>query len=208
MRLASEVRGYGVAMLAIVAVTLVSVLSRPHPGYSRTALFVGAVASYQDIPPLKDLKRLREEFIATATHELRSPITVIKGQSQLALIRDATEELARRTFETIIRQSNRMAQIIDDVLLAARMRPKGAALKVTGFDLRPLVAEVVATMSHAHLNIQVDTAIEGPVDVNADRVLIGIAIARLLNNAVRYSPSLIPEWHETHPPPGALRPRD
>ena len=166
----------------------IPVLVSAAPVYDSEGKVEGAVVSYQDVTPLKELERLREEFISTAAYELRSPVTVIKGQSQLALRRDATAELARQTFETIIRQSNRMAQTIDDVLLATRLRPKGAALTVTRFDLRPLVGEAVASMSQIQPNIRIDTTLNGPVEVAADRTLVGIAIARLLNNAVRYSP--------------------
>lgn len=166
----------------------IPVLGSAAPVYGSEGKIEGAVVSYQDITSLKDLERLREDFMATAAHELRSPITVIKGQSQLALIRDATEELARRSFETIVRQSNRMAQIIDDVLLAARLRPKAATLNVTPFDLRPLVEEAVATMRRIYPKIRFDITIDVSVEVDADPTLIGTAIARLLANAVRYSP--------------------
>ena len=167
---------------------LIPVLGSAAPVYGPSGKIEGAVVSYQDITPLKDLERLREEFMSAAAHELRSPVTVIKGQSQLALLRDATEEPARRAFKSIVQQTDRVSQIIDDLLTVVRVRPGRVALKVTRFDLSPLVQSTVAKVGPNHPSLRFDTAIDGPLVVDGDRALVVISINRLLDNAIRYSP--------------------
>ena len=110
-------------------------------------LFAVAIENARLYEQIHDTLRLREDFIAAAAHELRTPITVIKGRSELTLRRDAREEPARSTLQMIVRQSDRIARLADDLLAVVRLRPGIVALRREVFDLNELVKEVVSQMA-------------------------------------------------------------
>jgi PAS domain S-box-containing protein len=172
--------------------TQVPVIGSTAPVRGPGGVIQGAVVIFQDISALKELERVREEFMAAVAHELRSPITVIKGRSQLALLRDARVEPARQAFDMIVQQADRIAQIVDDLLTVVRIRPGRRALTWERVDLSRLVHEVVARTARAYPRDQFHVDVAGPLVVDGDQTLLGDVVDRLLENAVHYSPDGAP----------------
>ena len=136
---------------------------------------------------LRQALRGREEFMAAAAHGLRSPITVIKGRAQLMLLKDAKEPQVREPLEIIVRQADRIAQLVDDLLAALRLQPRAAEIHRQRFDLTSLVRDRVEriALTTEKGRLQIDPG--SPLVVDADRELIGDVVSRLLENALRYS---------------------
>ena len=151
-------------------------------------LFAVAIENAQLYDQVRQALRLREEFMAAVAHELRTPITVIRGRSQLLLMKDAGEPQTRQYLETILRHVDRVTLLVNDLLAVARVKPGSISLNRRTFDLTQLVrAEVdqVALTTERH---QFEVKCDGPLKVHADRQLIGETIARLLENALRFAP--------------------
>ncbi len=151
-------------------------------------LFAVAIENAQLYREVSDALRLREEFMATVAHELRTPITVIKGRAQLLLKAGARDEATRNGLESIVHHTNQMSRLVDDILTAGRVRPGLATLHPEHLDLsivtRDLARRAARTATHQTFHIETD----GPLPVSADRELIGEVVDRLLEVATSQAP--------------------
>jgi PAS domain S-box-containing protein len=153
----------------------------------------GYVAVLTDITQFKQLDRMKTEFVSLASHELKSPLTAIKGF--VALLERAAGDDAedpKVQFLTIIdRQIDRMRRIIDDFLNIARLeagRPLQMNWQIVS-DVSSMVNDVVETERSADEIHRFD--IDVPADlpsIEADHDKLYQVIANLVNNAVKYSP--------------------
>ncbi len=171
--------------------TQVPVLMSAAPCRGRTGEVEGAVVVFQDISPLKDLERLREEWVSVVAHDLRQPITVIAGY--VGLLRrllprhlgPAGEARAIEHLETATRNLNKM---IGDLLDVSRIEARRLKLELRRVDLVRLVRAVVErtsdmTMGHP---VVVDTRGDIPI-VEVDPTRIEQVLTNLLSNAAKYS---------------------
>lgn len=133
--------------------------------------------------------RAREEFLSIATHELRTPVTSIKGYAQLALrAADAQPARLRETLETLDRQTDRLSRLITQLLDVSRIEAGRLTLELERVDVGLLVLTVVDT-AKAHATPhrwELDVPTEVYATLDAGR--IEQVISNLLDNAVRYSP--------------------
>lgn len=139
--------------------------------------------------------RARDEFLSIAAHELKTPLTGIKGSAQmlqLVLDRGALdEERLRRAVGAIVKGSGRLAVLIDDLLDVSRIQTGRLVLDQTELDLRPLVGDLVGrfrdNLDDRHqLTLELPAC---PCPIVADAVRLEQALDGLLDNAVKYSPA-------------------
>jgi signal transduction histidine kinase len=138
--------------------------------------------------------RARDEFLSIAAHELKTPVTGIKGSAQLlarALDRGILDEQRlRRSVATIVTGTDRLAALTTDLLDVARIQTGRLELDRTWFDLGDLVRSVVDRfrdrLDHRH-QVQLEL-IAPPYRINADAGRIEQVLVNLLDNAVKYSP--------------------
>lgn len=133
--------------------------------------------------------RAREDFLSVATHELRTPVTSIKGYSQLALrALDADPVRLRQTLETLDGQTDRLARLITQLLDVSRIEAGRLSLEPERLDLGLLVLTLVdGAMARptAHVwEVDVPTGLYATVDGGR----IEQVVSNLFDNAVRYSP--------------------
>jgi PAS domain S-box-containing protein len=148
-----------------------------------------AVAVLHDVTELRHLEAMRDEFLSTAAHELKTPVATIKGYVQL-LQRWRDGNLAVReasALDVLERQCDRLNRIVQDLLQVSRQPHGGAPLSPRRFDLGEL-AEDVATRLGTILKRRIVVERGGPAPVLADRDRIDQVLANLLDNAVKFSP--------------------
>lgn len=150
-------------------------------------LFAVAIENARLYGELNQAMKLREEFIGAAGHELKTPVTVIKGRTQL-LLKEATDEPVVRALQTIERQTDRITSLIDDLLAIARLRTGLEKLKPEVFDLGKLLEQQVEDVARTTEHHQFQPRVDEPLWVDAASTLIGEVIRHLLENAIRYSP--------------------
>ncbi len=134
--------------------------------------------------------RVREEFLSIATHELRTPVTSISGYAQLALkaLTTGRTERLQPALETVVRQSERLAILITQLLDASRISGGSLAIEPEPTDLSVLVTRAVDAArirSDAHHWVA-----DVPPDLRAsvDPVRTEQVLTNLFDNAIRYSP--------------------
>ena len=152
-------------------------------------LFAAAIENAHLYTELRDALRLREEFIASAAHELKTPVTVIKGWAQMLLMANQRDPQKRKALETIDRQADRVSRFIEDMLAVASLQPGLPPQKREVFDLATLVKALVEGTSRLVEQHRFEVHAPTPLPVEADRQLVGEVLNRLLENAVRYSPA-------------------
>lgn len=150
-------------------------------------LFAVAIENARLYEQVRQALRLREEFMAAAAHELKTPVTVIKGRTQLLLRQEADVPGLRKPLESILRHANRIALLVQDLLAVGKVRPGLTALHRERFDLSALTREQAMQVAQATESETVHLDVDGPLIVDADRSLIVEVLARLLENALRYS---------------------
>ncbi|HUQ41563.1 MAG TPA: histidine kinase dimerization/phospho-acceptor domain-containing protein, partial [Candidatus Limnocylindrales bacterium] len=147
----------------------------------------GAFTVFPDITgSLEDGRR--RDFVSAAAHELRLPLTVIRGQIQLARRHAATDaERGDRALDVALGQVDRMSRMIDAVIEHAKLASNSLTLEVTAFDLVLLVNEAVARHQHEEPpRITLTVAAGLRAVILADRDCVAQIIDNLLDNALKY----------------------
>jgi signal transduction histidine kinase len=152
-------------------------------------LFAVVIANASLYAKLSETLRLREEYLAAVAHELRTPVTVIRGTSQLALKIDARDEPTHRAFEAVVRQSGRIASVIDDLLDLMRLGPGPPVLHVERFDLSPVVRQAAEAAARSFEPSRLRVTATGPLMVEADRQQVLRIVTRLVANAYQFAPA-------------------
>ncbi|TAK36655.1 MAG: PAS domain S-box protein [Chloroflexota bacterium] len=151
---------------------------------------IGAVSVVRDVTELIELDQLKDQFILVAAHELKTPVTGIKGFAQLLLQREheGISPLGLKALQAIDRQANRITGLVNDLLDISQLQTGQLELAIESIDLPALVQEVIdrIALTTARHRIQVIQA--EPVVVQGDRVRLDEVVANLLDNAIRYSP--------------------
>jgi heavy metal sensor kinase len=137
------------------------------------------------------VKRL-SQFTADASHELRTPITLIRATAELTLRRERSAETYREALRHIIDESDRTTRLIEDLLLLARADAGLPALPLDRVELTPLVRDVCEQgqlLAQARQLEISSEAPEQPVYVDANDPALRRLLLLLVDNAVKYTPA-------------------
>lgn len=148
---------------------------------------VGVVVVFHDITAMRRLEKLRKDFVANVSHELKTPITSIRGFSETLLDGALKEEDTCRDFLNIIHQESlRLERLIGELLDLSRIESKQFLLKVEQISISSLVDSVVKTLqdqvNNKHLSMIVD--VPEPFDAVADPDRMRQILLNLLSNAI------------------------
>jgi PAS domain S-box-containing protein len=138
--------------------------------------------------------RLRDEFLAVASHELRSPLSALTGQVQLLIRRDEREgqlsERDRATIRATYEQARRLDRMMSELLDATRIATGRLELTPATVDLAAIVREVVEALRPAAPQHQLSLDLpDGAVLLQGDELRLTQVVSNLLQNAVKYSPA-------------------
>ena len=147
-----------------------------------------------DISHLKRLERVRKDFVANVSHELKTPITSIKGFIE-TLQDGALEEpeTARHFLDIMEQQSERLIHILEDLLTLSRLEQTGFALETQPAVLQSLVSDTFAALSrpaeakHIQLTARFQPEQE-PIKISVNTGLFSQALFNLVDNAIKYCP--------------------
>ncbi len=154
----------------------------------------GIVAVFHDISDLKKVENMRRDFVANVSHELRTPVTIIKGYAETLLDGALESEPvhARRFVEIIASHSERLTNLINDILTLSHLETKEALLEMHPID-------VCGTMTKACMLLQEGADQKKIAIVNesvgctvprvlADQGRLEQVLVNLLENAIKYTP--------------------
>jgi two-component system phosphate regulon sensor histidine kinase PhoR len=153
----------------------------------------------RNITQVEAVARMRRDFIANVSHELKTPLTVIAGF--LETLQDVKVEARQRTryLQLMTEQANSMQRLVDDLLTLSTLESEHTVRADTSFAVLPLLLEVSAdakALSAGRHHIVLDFAT--PAIVTANRDELASAFGNLVSNAVRYTPdagTITLGWH-------------
>ena len=153
---------------------------------------VSVIATMQDMTPLEDLERLRAEFLGMVSHELRMPLTTIKGSAASALSSTSPFNPAEayQFFRIIDEQADHMRSLINDLLDVTRIEAGTLSITPETSGVASLVDQARAAFlgGGAKNNIEIDLPADLP-PVAADRQRVVQVLVNLLSSASKYSPA-------------------
>lgn len=173
----------------------ISTLLNATPLYSPDGQISGAIAIIQDMTPLEEVDRLRSEFLGMVSHELKTPLTAIKGSAATVLgsRRPFSQEETLELFKIIDEQSDRLRELIDNILDMTRIEAGALSVTPEPLQLEEVLEDAKATFTRggAPQDVQLSYPDDLPL-VNADRRRAGQVISNLLSNASKFSPPTAP----------------
>jgi signal transduction histidine kinase len=172
----------GAAILAVLVVARFAGLIR--------AVESARAAEREANTRLRELDRLKDEFVSTISHELRTPLTSISGYVELA--REGADAETSRYLEVVERNAARLLALVNDLLFVARMQSGRLDLDLEHVDIAKLVAESVATAKPQALEAKVELRLSlngSDTAVRGDRRRLGQVVDNLVSNAIKFSPA-------------------
>ena len=169
----------------------VTVLLNGNPILSKDGEVESLIVTMQDMTPLKEVERLRAEFLAMVSHELRTPLATVRGSVSALLdeFSDMHPAEMRQFHRIILEQTDRMRALIADLLDVARIETGTLPVSPQPTDLTVVIGEAGNAFrigGHRH-NLSIDTPPDLPW-VMGDRSRIVQVLGNLLANAARHSP--------------------
>jgi nitrogen fixation/metabolism regulation signal transduction histidine kinase len=145
----------------------------------------------RDVSEQKALERAQSLFLATTTHEIKTPLTVVSGFATTLQRRwdELKPDDRERALSAIVRRSEALVKLIDQLLLGFRVQAGQLDLDLRGLDLRSVLETAVAgfdTLSERH-PVTLDIDDELPLVIGDGRAVDQV-LAQLLENAIKYSP--------------------
>jgi len=152
----------------------------------------GCVVVIHDLTEMRRLERVRRDFVVNVSHELKTPLTAMRGFLETVLADRNLDEPTRERFLRRARDNtDRLAAIVTDLLTLARVEAEDGRLERRELDLRDVVAEVheqaAGLAATRGVTLACDVPDE-PVPVEGDRAALYTALMNLLDNAIKYGP--------------------
>ena len=140
---------------------------------------------------LRQLDRLKDEFVALVSHELRTPLTSIRGYLELITEDTNLTEDQTRFIETIDRNAQRLQRVVGDLLFVAQVEAGKLSLEVADVNPNTLVEEAVqaAGPSAAAKSIELTAHLGELPEIRGDRARLAQVLDNLISNAIKFTPS-------------------
>jgi two-component system phosphate regulon sensor histidine kinase PhoR len=151
----------------------------------------GAIAVFHDITRLKELEKIRQDFVANVSHELRTPLTTIKGYTETLLEGALKEAVASQFVQVIKRHADRLAKIVEDLLILSKIESREFQLKREIISLSGFIDDVIDFVKEPAEKKKISISrnqIPSSLSVEADRNYLEQILINLLDNAIKYTP--------------------
>jgi len=150
---------------------------------------MGTVAVFHDVTELRHLENVRRDFVANASHELQTPLTAIRGFAETLINNDLSWEEVRAQLDVILRNSERLENLIRDMRELSRVESRRVPLQPGEVDVAKLVGALLADMEPRlkECSLEVTVADRGAVSAWADRRAVDQVLTNLLDNALKYT---------------------
>ncbi len=152
----------------------------------------GAILVFHDLSNVKRLEKIRQDFVANVSHELKTPIASIQGYAETLLDGALEDQANAKDFIGVIyHESERLAQLIDDLLSLSKIESGKLNMSLKPTKLPPIIQKVITSMDIQAERKSINISMALPEDlplVMADGTRITQVLFNLIDNALKYSP--------------------
>jgi PAS domain S-box-containing protein len=165
-------------------------ISKARPVFDAQGKLLLVITILHDMTERMLAERRKDEFISMASHELKTPVTSMKGFGYVLerRLRKQGDEQALLFLDKMDRQLNRLSALISELLDISRMQSGKLAFQQEAFDLSALVKETVENIQQTTQTHNLCLEEAAPAQVVGDRDRIGQVLINLITNAIKYSP--------------------
>lgn len=165
-------------------------ISKASSVYDERGNVVYVILMSHDITERQLAEKRKDEFISMASHELKTPVTSIKGFTQVirSRLKHGGDEQTQRFLERMDTQLNKLTKLINDLLDISKMQVGKLPLQKEMFRLDEVVREIVENLQAVTPTHKLRLEEVMDVEVYGDRDRIGQVVINLLTNAIKYSP--------------------
>ncbi len=149
----------------------------------------GAVAAIIDLTAIRRLEAVRRDFVANVSHELKTPLTSIRGYTETLMADDLPADMRKQFLEVVQKNTTRIQRIVDDLLDLSRLQSGGWSPEIQEVDAGELAADVWAGCAESARakSINFDIATSSRRHVAADPGGLRQVLSNLYDNAIRYT---------------------
>ncbi len=152
---------------------------------------VGRVCILRDVTQLKEIDTLKSDFVSTVSHDLRSPLTLMRGYATMLEMAGALNEQQKSYIKMIVQGVDNMSKLVNNLLDLGRI-DFGVGLQVENVSVLDILERVTGSLQMQAKQKQISLGVEIPKDlphaIDADGALLQQALYNLVENALKYTP--------------------
>ena len=152
---------------------------------------VGRVCILRDVTQLKEIDTLKSDFVATVSHDLRSPLTLMRGYATMLEMAGSLNENQKNYARMIVQGVDNMAKLVNNLLDLGRIE-FGVGLQVESIPVLDILERVTGSLQAQAKEKSISLGVELPRDlphaIEADQALLHQALYNLVENAIKYTP--------------------
>jgi signal transduction histidine kinase len=152
---------------------------------------VGRVCILRDVTQLKEIDTLKSDFVSTVSHDLRSPLTLMRGYASMLEMAGELNEQQKNYSKMIVQGVDNMAKLVNNLLDLGRI-DFGVGLQEENVPILDIVERVTSSLqmqaTHKKISLGVEIPKDLPNTVEADQALLQQAVYNLVENALKYTP--------------------
>lgn len=152
---------------------------------------VGRVCILRDVTQLKEIDTLKSDFVSTVSHDLRSPLTLMRGYATMLEMAGELNEQQKNYAKMIVQGVDNMAKLVNNLLDLGRI-DFGVGLQVENVPVLDIMERVTSSLQLQALQKKISLGVEIPKDlpytVEADQALLHQALYNLVENGLKYTP--------------------
>lgn len=182
---------FTLGMIAVLGYNLIRSVKREVEQRERLEVLTKQLAEANE--KLKDLDKLKTEFLSLASHQLRSPLTAIKGYTSMLLDGDfgAVTDKQKETIDRVFQSSVHLTKVVEDLLNVSKIEQGGMKYEMAPFDFektaKDIVADLTVTAKNKGLEMSFQTITPGPFTVNGDMEKLRQVIINMVDNSIKYT---------------------
>ncbi|TYP68941.1 two-component system phosphate regulon sensor histidine kinase PhoR [Paenibacillus methanolicus] len=153
--------------------------------------FGGVLLVLQDVSAIRRLERMRSEFVANVSHELKTPVAAVKGFAETLLSGAVNDpEITKSFLQIIYDESERLNRLIGDILELSKIESRRVPLQFSPIELPSFISKTVEVMTSeaARKHIDLSMRVEPGLFVEADEDRLRQIVMNLLANGISYTP--------------------
>ena len=149
---------------------------------------VYSIVIITDITKEREMQKQKSDFFANASHELKTPVAVMQGLSEILLTKETLDDASKKQVDRIHKESLRLASLISDMLKLSKLENgEETELVLADVNLRETVEEVLAELSTKLVEKNITATVTGNATVVADSKKIFELVENLCSNAINYN---------------------